>query len=91
MLSVYDGAAGTAHPRRIATLLDYDDGVNAWGLRQIDLRETKLDTLVADSLVFADSDASCCPSYKVVDRWSWDGSRFRRGPRSVSRLTEMGE
>ena len=84
VLSVYDGAAGAVNPRRIATLLDYDDGVDDRGLREIDLRQTPLDTLVADSVAYAPDDGSCCPSLTVTDRWSWDGTQYRRGPRETN-------
>jgi len=90
-LEVFDGASDPAHPRRIATLLDYHDGTDERGLRMgrnFGIPQSITisgQTVVVVSLGYASSDPDCCPSQKVTDTFTWNGSGFTRGKRLVTK------
>jgi len=88
-LEVFDGASDPAHPRRIATLLDYQDGTDEHGIRigrnfgipqSITISGR---TVTVVSLGYVPTDANCCFSRQITDTFTWNGSGFTRGPRSV--------
>jgi Alpha/beta hydrolase of unknown function (DUF915) len=88
-LEVFDGASDTAHPRLIATILDYKDGTDERGLRigsnfgipQSITISGRTVTVVSHG--YAATDPDCCFSLKITDTFTWNGSGFTRGPRSV--------
>lgn len=88
-LEVFDGASDPAHPRRIATLLDYKDGTDERGLRigsnfgipQSITISGRTITVVSHG--YASTDPNCCFSLQITDTFTWNGSGFTRGPRSV--------
>jgi O-glycosyl hydrolase len=88
-LEVFDGASDPAHPRRIATLLDYQDGTDELGLRMgsnfgIPQSITVTGrTVTVVSHGYAPTDGLCCPSWQITDTFTWNGSGFTRGSRSV--------
>lgn len=88
-LEVFDGASDPAHPRLIATLLDYKDGTDERGLRigsnfgipqSITISGR---TVTVVSLGYAPTDPDCCFSLQITDTFTWNGSGFTRGSRSV--------
>ncbi len=88
-LEVFDGASDPAHPRLIATLLDYKDGTDERGLRigknfgipQSITISGRTATVVSHG--YAAADSNCCFSLQITDTFTWNGSGFTRGPRSV--------
>lgn len=88
-LEVFDGASDPSHPRRIATLLDYNDGTDERGLRMgrnVGIPRSitisgRVVTVV--SLGYAPTDPNASPSLQITDTFTWNGSGFTRGPRSV--------
>jgi hypothetical protein len=88
-LVVFDGASDPAHPRLIATLLDYQDGTDERGLRigsNVGIPQSITisgQTVTVVSLGYAPTDPDCCPSRQITDTFTWNGSGFTRGPRSV--------
>jgi len=88
-LEVFDGASDPTHPRRIATLLDYQDGTDERGLRMgsnfgIPQSITVTGrTVTVVSLGYAPTDPNCCFSLQITDTFTWNGSGFTRGSRSV--------
>src|SRR2546427_2883192 len=88
-LEVFDGASDPAHPRLIATLLDYKDGTDERGLRiggNVGIPQSitisgRTVTVVSDG--YAATDPDCCFSLQITDTFTWNGSGFTRGPRSV--------
>jgi len=86
---VFDGASDPAHPRRIATLLDYQDGTDERGLRigrNVGIPQSITisgRTVTVVSLGYAPTDPDCCPSRQITDTFTWNGSDFTRGSRSV--------
>ena len=84
-LEVFDGASDPAHPRRIATLLDYQDGTdgtNGNGLRiQSIMISGKMVTVVSDG--WTPGECFACGDQQATDTFTWNGSGFTRGPRSV--------
>ncbi len=84
-LYVYDGLAGPAGPRRIATLLSDEDGTDSRGLREIKVR-TSGRTVSVTAEGYDESDPNALPSLKVRDTFTWNDSRFVRGERQLSAL-----
>jgi O-glycosyl hydrolase len=88
-LEVFDGASDPAHPRLMATLLDYKDGTDERGLRigsTVGIPHSITisgQTATVVSLGYAPTDPNCCPSRQITDTFTWNGSGFTRGPRSV--------
>lgn len=88
-LEVFDGASDPSHPRHIATLLDYQDGTDERGLRMgsnFGIPQSITisgQTVSVVSLGYAPTDPDCCPRWQVTDTFTWNGSGFTRGPRSV--------
>ena len=88
-LEVFDGASDPAHPRLIATLLDYKDGTDERGLRiggNVGIPQSitisgRTVTVVSDGYAATDSNASL--SLQITDTFTWNGSGFTRAPRSV--------
>jgi O-glycosyl hydrolase len=88
-IEVFDGASDPAHPRLIATLLDYKDGTDERGLRigsnfgipQSITISGRAVTVVSHG--YAASDGNCCFSLQITDTFTWNGSGFTRGSRSV--------
>lgn len=88
-LEVFDGSSDPAHPKRIAKLLDYTDGpdgANGLGLRIKTISVSKR-TATIISAGFLPDDGLCCPSLRITDKFTWNGSSFTRGPRSVVQMT----
>lgn len=75
VLSVYD-ISGTTGPARLQTLLDYDDGVDGRGLRDIQVLDVTGESLMVGALAFLDEDGNCCPSQDVVVQYEWDGASY---------------
>jgi len=85
-LEVFDGASNPAHPRRIATLLDYQDGTDGHhglGLRIQSIKVPGKHVIVV-SKGWLSGECFACGDRQVTDTFTWNGSRFIRGPRSVS-------
>ena len=88
-LEVFDGASDPAHPRLIATLLDYKDGADERGLRigsNVGIPQSITisgRTVTVVSLGYAPTDPDCCPSRQITDTFTWNGSSFTRGSRSM--------
>ncbi len=85
-LSVYDGAAGSAHPRRLQRLLTDRERPSAYGLRELEVAELTARNLMVTSLGYRKNDSFCCPSLAIIDTWSWDGQRYVRHRRDVAPL-----
>lgn len=89
VLLVFDGASDITHPQLMAILLGYHDGTDARGLQMGDLsgipRSITISgqTVTVVSLGYVSSDPNCCPSQRVTDTFTWNGSGFTRGARSV--------
>lgn len=83
VLSVYTGLAGPGGPQRLATLLSYDDGTDARGLRDIAVKTS--DRIVDVSAVgYDETDPDSDPTWFVEDSFRWHGTGFSRGPRHVN-------
>ena len=88
-LEVFDGASDPAHPQLIATLLDYKDGTDERGLRIGSLFGIPQSitisgrTVTVVSLGYTPTDPNASPSQQITDTFTWNGSGFTRGPRSV--------
>ncbi|GCE08178.1 hypothetical protein [Dictyobacter aurantiacus] len=87
-LEVFDGASDPAHPRRITTLLndqDGTDGSHGFGLRVQSIKVSgKLVTVVSKG--WLPGECFACGDQQVTDTFTWNGTRFIRGPRSVVRM-----
>ncbi len=84
VLSIYGGATGSTNPSRLQTLLDYEDGVDFRGLRDIHILELVDDALTVGAVAYADLDGNCCPSLAVVDYFVWAGSQYEHVSRDVT-------
>jgi O-glycosyl hydrolase len=88
-LEVFDGASDPAHPRHIATLLNYQDGTdgtNGYGLRiQSITISGKRVTIVSHG--WTPGECFACGDQRVTDTFTWNGSSFTRGSRSVTQIT----
>jgi hypothetical protein len=87
-LAVFDGASDPAHPRRITTLLDYQDGTDGphgLGLRIQSIKVSGKQVIVV-SKGWLPGECFACGDRQVTDTFTWNGSRFIRGPRSVVRM-----
>jgi hypothetical protein len=83
-LKVFDGASDPSKPRRIATLLGYDDGTDGRGLRIASITVTGRNVVVKSLGYHPDDPNAAAPRYHVQDSFTWDGDHFVRGPRKVS-------
>jgi hypothetical protein len=86
-LEAFDGASAPAHPRRIATLLDYQDGIDGphgFGLRIQSIKVSGKHVIVV-SKGWLPGECFACGDRQVTDTFTWNGSIFIRGPRSVVR------
>ncbi len=88
-LEVFDGASDPAHPQRIATLLDYQDGTDGpqgLGLR-IQSIQISGEQVTVVSKGWLPGQCFACGDRRVTDTFTWNGSSFTRGPRSVTQMT----
>jgi hypothetical protein len=86
-LEVFDGASNPAHPRLIATLLNYQDGTDGphgLGLRIQSIKVAGKQVIVV-SKGWLHGECFACGDRQVTDTFTWNGSQFIRGPRSVVR------
>jgi hypothetical protein len=87
-LEVFDGASAPAHPRSIATLLNYQDGTDGphgFGLRIQSIKVSGTQVVVV-SKGWLPKECFACGDRQVTDTFTWNGTRFIRGPRSVVRM-----
>jgi hypothetical protein len=88
-LEVFDGASDPAHPQRTAILLDYQDGSDGSsgeGLRIHSITISgKLITVVSRG--WTPEECYTCGDQRVTDIFTWNGSSFTRGSRSVVQMT----
>jgi len=88
-LEVFDGASDPDHPRRIATLLDYQDGTDGtdgYGLRiQSITISGKMVTIVSRG--WTPGECFACGDQRITDTFTWNGSSFTRGSRLVTQIT----
>lgn len=89
VLLVFDGASDITHPQLTARLLGYHDGTDERGLQIGDLSGIPHSIIISGQTVtvisygYVSSDPNCCPSQRVTDTFTWNGSGFTRGARSV--------
>jgi hypothetical protein len=83
-LEVFDGASDPSNPRRLATLLGYDDGTDERGLRIASITVAGRTVVVKSLGYHLDDPNAAGPRYHVHDSFTWDGGRFVRGPRKIS-------
>jgi len=87
-LEVFDGASAPAHPQRIVTLLDYQDGTDGphgLGLRIQSIKVSGKQVMVI-SKGWLPGECFACGDRQVTDTFTWNGTRFIRGSRSVVRM-----
>ena len=87
-LEVFDGASDPSHPRRIAILLNEQDGTDSpdgFGLRIQSIKVSGKQVTVV-SKGWLPGECFACGDRQVTDTFTWNGTRFIRGPRSVVRM-----
>lgn len=82
VLSVYSGTAGPAGPERLATLLTYDDGADARGLRNITVA-TSGPYVTSYAKAYDELDGNAYASLWITDDFIWDGVSFKHEDRQV--------
>ena len=88
-LEVFDGASDPAYPRRIATLLNYQDGTDGnrgYGLRVQSITVSGKQVTVV-SKGWLPGECFACGDRLVTDTFTWNGKSFIRGARSVTKLS----
>jgi hypothetical protein len=76
-LEAFDGSSDPANPTRIGVLIPAADNLRSGELSFTD------SSVTVRANGFAERDPNCCPSLEITQSFSWDGSRFVPGERTV--------